>query len=59
MTNGDVIRSMTNEQLADFMANESTRIIEPIFCDLGIKIEIINQLVCSLRLAWLNREIEN
>ena len=57
MTNGDVIRSMTNEQLADFMADEAMRLAKPVFDYFGLGVE--KQIVYLSRLTWLNQEIEN
>lgn len=57
MTNGDVMRSMTNEQLADFMADEATRLAKPVFDYLGVGVE--KQIAYLSRLTWLNQEIEN
>ena len=57
MTNGDAIRSMTNEQLADFMADESMRIAKSVFEYFGLGIE--KQIVYLSRLTWLNQEIKN
>ena len=34
MTNGEKIRSMTNEELADFLAPVGTECLVPDFCDL-------------------------
>lgn len=56
MTNGDVIRSMTNEELAVLLS-----------CDLYDHIRDNNRdhscgitfaLVCALRLKWLKEEVE-
>ena len=57
MTNGDVIRSMTNEQLADFMADEAMRLAKPVFDYFGFGVE--KQIVYLSRLTWLNQEIES
>lgn len=57
MTNGDVIRSMTNEQLANFMAYEAMRLAKSVFDYFGFGVE--NQIVYLSRLTWLNQEIEN
>lgn len=57
MTNGDVIRSMTNEQLAGFMADESMSIAKSVFEYFGLGIE--KQIVYLSRLTWLNQEIKN
>lgn len=57
MTNGDLIRSMTNEQLAEFMADEAERIAKPVFDYFDITIE--KQIAYLSRLTWLNKEIEN
>lgn len=57
MTNGDVIRSMTNEQLADFMADEATRLAKSVFDYFGFGVE--KQIVYLSRLTWLNQEIES
>lgn len=57
MTNGDVIRSMTNEQLADFMADEAMRLGKSFFDYFGFGVE--KQIVYLSRLTWLNQEIES
>lgn len=57
MTNCDAMRSMTNEQLADFMADEAMRLAKPVFDYFGFGIE--KQIAYLSRLAWLNQEIEN
>lgn len=54
MTNGDVIRSMTNEQLADFMADEAMRLARSVFDYFGFGVE--KQIVYLSRLTWLNQE---
>lgn len=56
MTNGDLLRSMSNEQLAYFLAEEQARIAKPVFDYLGFGIE--TQVVYAMRLAWLNSEVD-
>lgn len=57
MTNGDLIRSMTNEQLAEFMADEAIRIAKSVFDYFGWGVE--KQIVYLSRLTWLNQEAGN
>lgn len=57
MTNGDFIRSFSNEQLAAFLAEEQARIAKPVFDYLGFGIE--TQVVYARRLAWLNLEVDD
>lgn len=52
MTNGDVIRRMSNEQLATFLANERTRLARSVFERIGFGIE--SQIVYLSLLRWLN-----
>lgn len=54
MTNGDVIRQMSNEQLADFLAGERERLARHIFrlCGLGVE----RQIVYLSIFQWLNQE---
>ena len=57
MTNGDLIRNASDEQLAEFMANDLFRIGKPIFDRLGYGIEM--QAIYVSRLSWLKQEIDN
>lgn len=57
MTNGDLIRSASDEQLAEFMANDLFRIGKPIFDKIGYGIEM--QAIYAKRLSWLKQEADN
>lgn len=57
MTNGDLLRSFSNKQLASFLAEEQARIAKPVFDYFGFGIE--TQVVYARRLAWLNSEAED
>lgn len=57
MTNGDMIRSMNNEMLAYFLAEEQARIAKPVFDYFGFGIE--TQVIYARRLAWLNLEADD
>ena len=57
MTNGDLMRAMTNEQLAEFMADEAMRIAKSVFDYFGFGVE--KQIVYLSRLTWLNQEVGN
>ena len=59
MDNGDMMRSLTNEQLAEFLANERYNLLKPVFDYLGYGIE--KQVVYLKLLSWMNQpfELEN
>lgn len=54
VTNADVIRSLSDEELAYFLAHETYRIGECIFEFLGYG--ITEEFVYALRLKWLKAE---
>lgn len=56
MTNGDVLRAMSNEELAKFLAEERARLAKPIFDRLGFGIE--TQVMYAKILPWLNEEAD-
>lgn len=56
MDNGDMLRSMSNEQLAEFLVNERYRIIKPMFDFMGTGIE--KQVVYAVILNWINQPCE-
>lgn len=56
MTNADVIRSMSDEELAGLLAHETYRIGECIFEFLGYG--ITEEFIYALRLKWLKKEVE-
>lgn len=57
MTNGDLIRSASNEELAEFLADECFRLAKHVFDVCGYGIE--KQVIYAKRLAWLNSEVEH
>ena len=57
MNNGDGIRSLNNEQLAEFLANERYRIANVIFEKFGFGIE--KQIIYARILSFLNADIED
>lgn len=60
-TNGDMLRAMTNEQLADFLADDRLNIFESICKKFDINVDLIithHAMYCVL-LEWLNREADN
>lgn len=57
MTNGDFLRSATDEQLAAFLASERYRIAKPVFDYIGYGIE--PQALYAIQLAWVKQEMED
>lgn len=55
-TNYDVIRNMTVEQLAEFLATERFNIVKPLFEKLGFG--ITKEAVYITLLAWLKSEVK-
>ena len=55
MTNGDIIRSMDDKLLAEFMANERYRTVKPFFEYCGCGIE--KQVIYAKLLAWMKEEV--
>lgn len=56
MTNADRIRSMTDEELAELLANETYRIAEHCFDAFGYGLE--KQVIYAKRLEWLQQPVE-
>lgn len=56
MTNADCIRSMTDEELAELLANETYRIAEHCFDAFGYGLE--KQVIYAKRLEWLQQPVE-
>jgi hypothetical protein len=56
MTNADRIRAMTDEELAELLADETHRIAKPVFDYFGYGIE--KQIVYARRLDWLQQPEE-
>lgn len=56
ITNADRIRSMTDEELAELLANETYRIAEPCFDAFGYGLE--KQVIYAKRLEWLQQPAE-
>lgn len=56
MTNGDLLRSANNEELAEFLADECFRLAKHIFDACGYGVE--KQVIYERRLQWLNTEVE-
>lgn len=56
MTNADRIRSMSDEELAELLANETYRIAEPCFDAFGYGLE--KQVIYAKRLEWLQQPAE-
>ena len=56
MTNYERIKNMSVEELAFFLANESFRLVKPIFDVTGYGIEL--QYIILLRKQWLESEEE-
>lgn len=52
VTNGDMIRAMSDEELADFLTEEQYRLAKVVFDAIGWGLE--KQVVYAKRLAWLN-----
>lgn len=55
-TNADRIRSMTDEELAELLANETYRIAEHCFDAFGYGLE--KQVIYAKRLEWLQQPVE-
>ena len=56
MTNADRIRAMTDEELAELLANETYRIAKPCFDAFGYGLE--KQIIYVKRLSWLQQPAE-
>ena len=56
MTNADHIRAMSDEELAELLADEAYRIAKPVFDCLGYGIE--KQIFYARRLDWLKQPAE-
>ena len=52
-TNADCIRVMTDEELAELLANETYRIAKPCFDAFGCGLE--KQMIYAKRLKWLQQ----
>ena len=55
-TNADVIRSMSDEDLAWFLAKETTRIAKPVFDYCGMAVN--EEVIFLSRLLWLQEPAE-
>ena len=56
MTNGDLIRSLTNEQLAWFLAHERWNLGKVVFETIGFG--ITEEFIFINLLKWVNQECE-
>ena len=56
MTNGDRFRSLTNEQIAAFIAHERWNMAKPVFEALGYG--ITEEFLLVKLLKWVNEECE-
>lgn len=55
-TNADRIRAMSDEELAELLANETYRIAKPCFDAFGFGLE--KQVIYAKRLSWLQQPAE-
>ena len=56
MTNGDLFRSLTNEQIAAFIAHERWNMAKPVFETIGYG--ITEEFLLVKLLKWVNEEYE-
>ena len=56
MTNADRIRAMSDEELANFLAEEQYRIADVVFQQCGFGLE--KQVIYAQRLEWLQQPAE-
>ena len=56
MTNGDLIRSLTNEQLAGLLAHERWNLVKVVFETIGFG--ITEEFIFINLLKWVNEECE-
>ena len=56
MTNAQKIRAMSDEELAELLANETYRIAKPCFDAFGFGLE--KQVIYAKRLKWLQQPAE-
>ena len=56
MTNADLIRAMTDEELAEMLTNETYRIAKPCFDAFGYELE--KRVIYEKRLEWLKQPAE-
>lgn len=56
VSNADRIRAMSDEELAEFLAEEAFRIAKPVFDAFGWGVK--KQVVCSQKLKWLKQPAE-
>ena len=56
MTNADRIRAMSDEELAELLANETYRIAKPCFDTFGYGLE--KQVIFAKRIEWLQQPSE-
>lgn len=59
-TNGDVVREMSNEQIARLIAEERMmpiRVVDRKF-NLGFDLETLDHAMYCVLLEWLNREVD-
>lgn len=60
MTNGDAMRKNTNEELAEFVANDRINILQMLFEKFGVDDDLKTmkrEMHCAI-LEWLNKEKE-
>lgn len=61
VTNGEIIRSMSNEELADFIAEQRFNMAKPVFDMVGFGLE--KQVIYAVMLEWIKspcyQEAEN
>ena len=56
MTNGDLIRSLSNEQIAEFLAHERWNLGKVVFETIGFG--ITEEFIFINLLKWVNQECE-
>lgn len=56
MTNGDWVRSLTNEQIAAFLAHERWNLAKVVFESVGVG--ITEEFIFMHLLKWVNEEYE-
>lgn len=56
LSNADRIRSMSDEELAEFLAEEQYRIADIVFQNVGFG--LVKQAIYARRLAWLKQPVE-
>ena len=56
VTNADRIRAMSDEELAEFLAEEQYRLADIVFQNVGFG--LVKQAIYARRLAWLQSPVE-